>query len=104
MSESTALLLHVRRCQRRLTWVKFIQIAWVTTAIATLMAAVTVYVLRPEIGSAGRWVGGAAALALLVAAAVAWWRRPTLHSTGRTLDRRLGLDDRVIAALAVRDD
>src|SRR5438309_1491569 len=34
MSESAALLLHVRRCQLRLMWVKFIQIAWVTTAIA----------------------------------------------------------------------
>jgi uncharacterized membrane protein YgcG len=101
VSPAEATLLEIiRRCRHRIRLVLFLrQAAFIASAIAIILAAV-VY-LRPSSSHVLYvWLGAAASL--ISAAAVAWWRTPTARETAMELDRRLSLEDGVVAALQVQ--
>lgn len=71
-------------------------------AAAFVAAAVLWYLNTPSAVSIPGLLAAAAVVAAISAAA-AWWSGPTTHDVAAALDRRLGLDDSVVAALQVRE-
>lgn len=100
---STAdLLLHVRRCRRRLIWVSFVRFAWLSVATGMALAAAAPLIFDSSVSgwpslATGALVGAA------FAAGAASVRAPTLRSAAAAIDERLGLSDRVIAAFTLRE-
>jgi hypothetical protein len=79
--------------------VAFAQALGVSAGLAFAVAAGTIVMVGPDLASQRLLFAAAAVSATVGAGAAAWWRTPSLQRTGSAMDRRLRLEDRVVAAL-----
>lgn len=101
MSDGEIVLATILRARRRLSVIAFVRTGCIALAIGVSGVA-ALYVLGRESWALTRLLLFAGAAALAVTATTTLLRRPTLAQTAATLDSRLGLSDRLIAALALR--
>ena len=100
-AEGRDLVSAVRRCQTRARMVVFVNQMF--SAIAIGAAATLVWNIAWTPGGEGHWAVLAVSLvsALVAAVMLTYLRAPTLDATAAAIDRRLQLQDRIVAALQV---
>ena len=100
MTHETRLVTFITRCRRRVRLLLLARYLVVALAAVCLLGA---GLLVAGAGWAPEWTAVAVTAAITTAAVLALWRTPTRHEIAADLDRRLRLENSVVAALQVRE-